>query len=49
MSEREKSPFISKEDLMNRTGISKTVVEYMTQTHILDDLQDENQCSLFDF
>ncbi len=45
---REERPFLSKEDLANRGKISKTLIDYMTTNHILDQLPDENQLSLFD-
>lgn len=48
VEEREKQPFLSKEDLMKRGGASKTVVEYLTQTGVLEGMSDENQISLFD-
>lgn len=46
---REKAPFISKEDLATRTQLSKTLIDTLQRMHALDDLQDENQMSLFDF
>ncbi len=45
---REERPFLSKEDLANRGKVSKTLIDYMTTNHILDQLPDENQLSLFD-
>ncbi|QPB57133.1 PolC-type DNA polymerase III [Lacticaseibacillus paracasei] len=45
---REEKPFLSKEDLANRGKVSKTLIDYMTTNHVLDDLPDENQLSLFD-
>lgn len=44
---RQDSKFLSKEDLMNRGKVSKTLIEYMTENHVLDGLPDENQLSLF--
>lgn len=41
--------FISKEDLKLRGKVSSTLIEFMTQHHVLDALPDENQLSLFDF
>lgn len=41
--------FISKEDLKLRGKVSSTLIEFMTQHHVLDGLPDENQLSLFDF
>lgn len=44
---REEREFLSKEDLANRGKVSKTLIEFMTNNHVLDDLPDENQLSLF--
>lgn len=46
---REESPFLSKEDLQIRGKVSKSLIEYMTENHVLDGLPDQNQLSLFDF
>ncbi|HLQ74996.1 MAG TPA: PolC-type DNA polymerase III [Alloiococcus sp.] len=48
VEERDKSDFLSKEDLSKRGKVSKTVIEYMDNNHVLDHLPDENQLSLFD-
>jgi DNA polymerase-3 subunit alpha (Gram-positive type) len=48
VSAREEKPFLSKEDLQNRGKVSKTLIDYMTDQHVLDALPDENQLSLFD-
>lgn len=45
---RQEQAFLSKEDLSNRGKVSKTLIEYMTENGVLDDLPDENQLSLFD-
>ncbi len=45
--EREKSEFISKEDLIKRTGVSKTTVEVLTNHGCLSNLPDSNQMNLF--
>ena len=45
---REEQAFLSKEDLSKRGKVSNTLIEYMTDNHVLDDLPDENQLSLFD-
>ncbi|KRM91393.1 PolC-type DNA polymerase III [Fructilactobacillus florum] len=45
---RADKPFISKEDLAKRGGVSKTIIEFMRQHQVLNDLPDENQLSLFD-
>ncbi|MFD1417268.1 PolC-type DNA polymerase III [Companilactobacillus keshanensis] len=44
---REEQPFLSKEDLGTRGKVSKTIIEYMTDNHVLDGMPDENQLSLF--
>ncbi|MDO4670104.1 MAG: PolC-type DNA polymerase III [Aerococcus sp.] len=46
---REEAPFLSKEDLRQRGKVSQSVIDFMTEYHVLDDLPDENQLSLFDF
>ncbi|WP_334332933.1 PolC-type DNA polymerase III [Companilactobacillus sp. HBUAS59544] len=44
---REEQPFLSKQDLGTRGKVSKTIIEYMTENHVLDGMPDENQLSLF--
>lgn len=44
---REEKPFLSKEDLAERGKVSKTLIDFLTANHVLDDLPDENQLSLF--
>ena len=44
---REERPFLSKEDLAERGKVSKTLIEFMTTNHVLDDLPDSNQLDLF--
>ena len=44
---REEKPFISKEDLAERGKVSKTLIEFMTDNHVLDQLPDSNQLDLF--
>lgn len=44
---REDHPFISKQDLLNRTLLSTTLVKKMEALGVLLGLQDENQMSLF--
>lgn len=44
---REDKPFLSKEDLSKRGKVSGTIIDYLTENHVLDDLPDENQLSLF--
>ncbi len=45
--ERTKKPFVSKEDLYNRTKISKSILEWMINVGMLDGLNDDDQLSLF--
>lgn len=45
---REESPFLSKEDLKKRAHVSQSTIDFMTQYHMVDNLPDENQLSLFD-
>lgn len=47
LREREKSTFISKEDMIKRAQITKTVIEALTKHGCLEDLPDSNQLSLF--
>ena len=42
-------PFLSKEDLINRSKISRTNVALMSDLGILEGLPESNQLSLFDF
>ena len=44
---REEKPFLSKEDLSKRGKVSATIIDFLTENHVLDDLPDENQLSLF--
>ncbi len=45
--EREKSKFISKEDLIKRAGVSRPTIEVLTNHGCLNDLPDSNQMNLF--
>lgn len=47
--EAKKGKFLSKEDMLNRCKISKTVVETMDNLGLLNGLADTNQLSIFDF
>ncbi len=47
VEEREKSPFISKEDLLTRTLINNTQLRKMEVMGVLSGMQEENQMSLF--
>lgn len=44
---RKKGEFLSKEDLLKRTGLSNTLCKKLEMMGVLDHLQDENQLSLF--
>ena len=48
VKEREKSAFISLEDMKNRTCLNKNAIASMKRLGIIDDMQEENQMSLFD-
>ena len=45
---REERSFISKQDLADRGKVSKTIIEFMDENHVLDGYPDKNQLSLFD-
>lgn len=42
-------PFLSKDDFRQRTKVSKTIIDLMDSFHLLGDLPESNQISLFDF
>jgi DNA polymerase-3 subunit alpha (Gram-positive type) len=42
-------PFLSKEDFIQRSKVSKTVADLMARLGLLGDLPESNQISLFDF
>lgn len=44
---RKHGPFLSKQDLQNRSSLSGTLVKKLESMHALGDMQDENQMSLF--
>lgn len=44
---RKEQPFLSKEDLSKRGGVSKSVIEFLDDNQVLGGLPDENQLSLF--
>ena len=44
---RKNGPFISKEDLQNRTQLSTTLIKKLSDLHVLDGLDETNQMSLF--
>ena len=41
--------FLSKDDFRDRTKVSKTVIDLMDDLHLLGDVPQSNQISLFDF
>ena len=47
VEERGKCPFLSIEDLQKRAKISSTIIEKMRNIHILDNLDESSQLSLF--
>ncbi|NGP44093.1 PolC-type DNA polymerase III [Bacillaceae bacterium SIJ1] len=47
VASRQQGEFLSKEDLQQRSKISKTVIEYLDQQGCLAGLPDQNQLSLF--
>lgn len=47
IDEREKRPFLSKQDLQERTSLNGTHIKRLETMGVLTDLQDENQLSLF--
>ena len=47
VEEREKREFLSIEDLQTRAKVSSTLIEKLRDMHILDDLPESNQLSLF--
>ncbi len=44
---REQAPFLSKEDLVNRTQLNFNHIKKLDSLGVLDHLQEENQCTLF--
>jgi DNA polymerase-3 subunit alpha (Gram-positive type) len=44
---RKDAPFLSKEDLVNRTQLNYNHIKKLDSLGVLDNLQEENQCSLF--
>ena len=49
IEERKKKPFTSKEDLLRRTKLTSTNVKDLTDLGVLDNLNESDQLSLFDF
>ena len=47
VEEREKQPFLSKEDLQKRGKVSKTIIDKMVSMGIITGLPESNQLSLF--
>src|SRR5699024_6984665 len=44
---REEKKFLSKQDLAERGKVSQTIIDFLTQNHVLDGLPDSNQLDLF--
>ena len=44
---RKERPFLSKEDLSDRTQLSNTLIKRLSDLHVLDELDESNQVSLF--
>ena len=44
---REERPFLSKEELADRGKVSQTLIDFMTENHVIDQLPDSNQLDLF--
>ena len=42
-------PFLSKDDFRERTHVSKTAIELMSDLGLFGDIPESNQLSLFDF
>ena len=42
-------PFLSKDDFRDRTKVSKTTIELMSDLGLFGDIPESNQLSLFDF
>ena len=49
MEAAKEGAFLSKDDFRVRTKVSKTVIDLMDSLHLLGDLPETNQISLFDF
>ena len=43
----EEEPFFSVEDLQKRAGLTKSVIEILRKTHVLDNLNETDQLSFF--
>ena len=48
MEAAQEGKFLSKDDFRDRTKVSKTVIDLMTDLGILEGLPESNQLSLFD-
>ena len=42
------APFLSKDDLRQRGKVSQSIVDVLDRSHVIDDLPESNQLSLFD-
>lgn len=45
---REEGPFLSKEELNKKAGVSQKIIDYLTMLGSLDDMPDKAQLSIFD-
>ncbi|MEG0276746.1 MAG: PolC-type DNA polymerase III [Coprobacillus sp.] len=45
---RKQNPFLSKEDVIRRTKLNNTQIDFLTKIGVFDNMSDENQLSLFD-
>ena len=42
-------PFVSKNEMRDKTKVTKTVIEVMSDLHLLDGMPEDSQLSIFDF
>lgn len=42
------APFLSKDDLRQRGKVSQSIVDVLDRSHVIDNLPESNQLSLFD-
>ena len=45
---RKQNSFLSKEDVMKRTKLTNTQIDFLTKIGVFEDMSEENQLSLFD-
>ena len=46
---RKDKPFLSKEDVIKRTKLNNTQIDFLTRIGVFENMSEENQLSLFDF